>query len=72
LYGEFSGFTEGVGGLHHQDPGDGPGQVLLQYPVGVRADAVRQSGQREQRSTFQVPEEAREAAEVIKRTAKQH
>ncbi|MFN9978543.1 MAG: hypothetical protein ACK53Y_01450, partial [bacterium] len=41
LYGEFSGLTEGVGGLHHQDPGDGPGQVLLQYPDGVRADAVR-------------------------------
>ena len=27
------------------DPGDGAGQVLLQCPDGVRADAVRQSGQ---------------------------
>ncbi len=32
-------------------------------------DAVRQSGQRVQRSTLQVSEEAREAAAVIKRTA---
>ena len=53
------------------DPGDSPGQVLLQCPDGVRIDAVRQSGQGVQRSTFQVPEEAREAAEVIKRTANQ-
>jgi len=48
----------------------GPGQVLLQCPDGVRVDAVRQSGQGVQRSTLQVPEEAREAAAVIKRTAK--
>ncbi|MFN9980990.1 MAG: hypothetical protein ACK53Y_13775, partial [bacterium] len=57
---------------HHQDPGDSPGQVLLQYPDGVRADAVRQGGQGVQRSTFQVTEEAREAADVIKGTAKQN
>ena len=43
----------------------------LLSPDGVRVDAVRQGGQGVQRSTFQVPEEAREAAEVIKRTAKQ-
>jgi hypothetical protein len=58
-----------VGRLHHQGPGDDPGQVLLQCPDGVRVDAVRQSGQRVQRSILQVSEEAREAAAVIKRTA---
>jgi hypothetical protein len=60
----------GVGRLHHQGPGDGPGQVLLQCPDGVRVDAVRQSGQGVQRSTLQVPEEARETAAVIKKDSK--
>jgi hypothetical protein len=59
----------GCGRLHHQGPGDDPGQVLLQCPDGVRVDAVRQSGQRVQRSVLQVPEEAREATAVSKRTA---
>jgi hypothetical protein len=53
-----------------QGPGDGSGQVLLQCPDGGRVSAVRQSGQGVQRCTLQTPEEAREAAEVIKRTAK--
>ncbi len=39
------------------------------HPDGVRINAVRQSSQGVQRSILQVPEEAREAAAVIKRTA---